>query len=91
MSACFLLFEIYQIARLRTDYFKSFWNFNDILSSSFAIITVSFHLKNYLNEDYEIPAIIVTIHSFASLCLWIKFLYFLRVFRPTAYLINALS
>lgn len=91
LSAGFLMFELYQITRLKLDYFKSFWNFNDILSSSLAIITVAFHLKNYADEEYEIPAIIVTIHSFASLCLWIKFLYFLRVFRPTAYLINAMS
>lgn len=90
-SAYFLTNEFRQVYKLKFNYFGSVWNYSDLLGPILIIILISFHAKNMADPEYEIPAIITTIHSVASLLLWIKFLYFLRIFKPTGYLINALS
>lgn len=55
------------------------------------IITISFHLKELTDDEYDMPNFIYTIHSVASLLLWVKFLYFLRIFKHTGYFIRMLS
>lgn len=72
-------------------YFASFWNYSDLLSPILTIILIAFHARKLANDEYEVPAVIISVHSFASLLLWIKFMYFLRVFKQTGYLINAIS
>jgi hypothetical protein len=46
----------------------------------------------YLIKDAEFhkPSGIVTVHSIASLLMWFKFFYFLRIFRHTGYFIRML-
>eukprot|EP00347_Sterkiella_histriomuscorum_P016371 403353446 len=90
-SIYFLINEINQVIKLKHLYFLSIWNYNDLISPVLVLILISFQARAIPNDDYEVPGFITTIHSFASLLLWAKFLYFLRIFKQTGYLINALS
>ena len=48
------------------------------------IIVVANHQHLALSDpNYVLPDFIATVHSVASLLSWIKFLYFLRIFRLT--------
>ena len=95
LSAYFLLSESYQIYMQRLDYFITIWNYLDILSPVLVIIVVSFDLKVLSDVTYQKPSIIVTFHSIASLLMWLKFFYFLRIFRhtgnPSLHLLISLS
>jgi hypothetical protein len=74
-------------------YFTTLWNVSDVLTPVLVIVLVSFDLQSFAgnNEEFEWPSILVTVHSVASLLMWTKFLYFLRIFRQTGYLIRMLS
>ncbi|CDW87954.1 wd-40 repeat protein [Stylonychia lemnae] len=91
MSIYLLINEVRQVYKLKLNYFRSIWNYSDISPPILVIIVISFHLRHHVDNSYELPSFIITLHSFASLLVWIKFLYFLRIFRTTGYLINMLS
>jgi uncharacterized protein with PQ loop repeat len=55
------------------------------------VVVISHHLKELTTSDYKKPNFLITVHSVASLMMWLKFLYFLRIFRPTSYFIRMLS
>jgi len=73
----------------------SIWNYTDILPPIFIITVVSLHLIVYYkskdDDSYDPNNFIETIHSVACLLMWAKFLYFLRIFYTTGYLIRMLS
>ncbi len=78
----FLYIEVKQMVAHRMKYFKSFWNWIDMISLSLNII--------YLISDlllYE-PGNMRNLSSIAILLMWLKMLYFLRLFAPTAALIR---
>jgi hypothetical protein len=67
------------------------WNFLDLSLPVLIVTVITYHLRELIEEGFERPNFLETVHSFCSLLLWIKFLYFLRIFRHTAYLINMLN
>ena len=91
MSAYFLLTELGQILHKRLLYFGTVWNITDITVPILVLVVISYHLKELQNDDYVKPNFIVTVHTFCSLLIWIKFLYFLRIYEVTSYFIRMLS
>ncbi|CDW75557.1 wd-40 repeat protein [Stylonychia lemnae] len=90
-SIYFLSNEIRQFYVTGIDYLSSVWNYSDILPPILIIVVVSLKLNTYYNEDYEPNNFIYTVHSVATLLMWIKLLYFLRIFRSTGYLVRTLT
>jgi len=64
------------------EYFTSIWNYFDIIPP---IIIPLIIIQDFLRIKYDFQH---TIHSFASMFMWFKFLYFLRIFKETGYLIR---
>ena len=90
-SIYFLANEIRQLYLGGLEYFKSVWNYSDLLPPILIIITLSLKLNTFYNENYEPNNIVYTIHSVATLLIWVKLLYFLRIFRSTGYLVRTLT
>lgn len=65
-------------------YFTSIWNYLDSLPPLLIIIILLFDLIN-LADDFDF---LRTFVSLASFMLWMKLLYFLRIFPETGYLIR---
>ncbi len=55
-------------------------------------VVVSIKLRIYYQEDFDyIPSnLLLTVHSLASLTMWLKLLYFLRLFESTGHFIRTL-
>lgn len=90
-SIYFLTNEVRQLFLGGLEYFKSVWNYSDLLPPMLIIITVSLKLNTYYNADYNPNNIVYTIHSVATLLMWTKLLYFLRIFKSTGYLVRTLT
>lgn len=75
--------EFKQLVSNGINYFKSFWNYSDILPPILIITVVIVH---FIKKD-EPPVVLQSVHSVACLLIWTKFLYFLRIFRETGKLI----
>lgn len=86
-----MLSEIIQLLHKGKMYFSTIWNFPDLIVPVFVITIITHHLYELQDDGYKKPEFIVTVHSFCSLLIWIKFLYFLRIYRPTGYFIRMLS
>jgi hypothetical protein len=63
----------------------------DITVPVLVLVIISYHLKEMQEAGYKKPGFIITVHSVCSLLIWTKFLYFLRIYRPTGYFIRMLS
>jgi hypothetical protein len=87
LSAYFLLNECKQLYFNGLDYFKSFWNYSDLIPPILIITVVIVH---YVKRD-EPPHVLASVHSIACLLIWTKFLYFLRIFKHTGYFIRMLT
>jgi hypothetical protein len=74
--------ECKQIANKSTAYFSSPWNYIDLAPIFLIWIAVVF--STAVNN----PKIARPIYAIAAFFMWIKFLYFLRIFRGTGYLIS---
>jgi Ion transport protein len=84
--------EVVQLSRAGfKDYYSSVWNFLDVILPVLIVVVISYHLAELRDAEYMRPAFIETVHSVSSLLSWIKFLYFLRIFKHTAYLINMIN
>lgn len=79
------------------NYFSSFWNIVDIIPIT--IIITIFTIRSYgimSNMDHESEEgkknreVYACLFSFATLLLWFKFLYFLRIFENFGFLIRAI-
>eukprot|EP00347_Sterkiella_histriomuscorum_P010355 403376619 len=94
-SIYFLFNESRQIINQGFRYLLSAWNYTDLLPPVFIITVISLHIVIYLKEKndsaYDPNNFIETIHSVASLLMWAKLLYFLRIFYSTGYLIRMIS
>jgi hypothetical protein len=91
LSAYFLLTEFGQLFHKKLLYFSTVWNIPDILVPVLVLVVISYHLKELHTADYVKPNFIVSVHTFCSFLIWIKFLYFLRIYRLTSYFIRMLS
>lgn len=77
--------ELLQILKQGVAYFFVIWNMQDILVPTLILVVISYRV-NQLNDEtgtYIIPDLVYSAHSAASLLLWSKFLYFLRIFEST--------
>ena len=90
-SIYFLFNESRQIILSGLDYFKSIWNYSDILPPLLIIVIVSLKINLFYNAEFVPTTFVVTIHSLASLLMWAKLLYFLRIFKSTGYLVRMLT
>ncbi|CDW86317.1 wd-40 repeat protein [Stylonychia lemnae] len=91
ISTFFLINESSQVFKQGKNYFYSFWNYSDLSPPILVTIVMIFHILEVCIPDFESPIIIMTIHSFASMLVWFKFIYLLRIFQQTGYLINMLT
>ena len=68
-------------------YFASFWNYLDILPPILMIVLITCDNLELFNDhkNSELEAILLGSNS---LLIWLKFLYFLRIFEKTGYLIS---
>ena len=94
-SVYFLSIEVYQFSKNKEEYFLSLWNYFDfippILLMIFCPLAVmgTFDIQAddgtrvYLNLETTMQATI-------NLLIWLKFLYFLRIFQGTGYLIKTI-
>lgn len=90
-SIYFLINETRQLYLNGLEYFVSVWNYSDLLPPMLIIVVVTMKLNFFYNTRYEPTTYLATIHSFASFFMWLKFLYFLRIFKDTGYLVRTLT
>lgn len=84
--SCYLLNnEITQFKDNGKEYFYSAWNYLDFTPPLLLILLI---IINFFTADaaFQYPLL-----AFVALCMWLKFLYFFRVFKSTGYLIFMLS
>ena len=86
-----LAIEGYQLYKSGVDYFASFWNYLDIVPPVMILVflylaLVDHYFDDNLNEDRV--TVQATLQAIMSLLMWLKFLYFLRIFKATSYLIR---
>lgn len=79
------------------NYFKTIWNWIDIIPPfiqiSIALLQMNGYYLNFndsTEDGHENRRELAIMLSLASLCLWFKFLYFLRIFDGTGFLIRAI-
>ena len=92
MSMYFLGLEMLQIKAEGLGYFNSVWNFIDLIPPLIQISIVFLTYQGIINDmtDVNQKTSIAILLSIASLCLWFRFLYFLRIFDGTGFLIRAI-
>ena len=81
-SIYFLITEIKQLLSSGLEYFTSIWNYFDLLPPIIIPVIV---FSDFFGLRYDF---IHSLHALASLFMWFKFLYFLRIFKETGYLIR---
>ena len=92
-SLYFLLNEFGQLALVGKSYFGwgFVWNAIDILPPIFIIAVVTQRLRqDYEWDELMKPGFIDTVHSVTCLLMWLKFLYFLRLFDSTSHLVRVI-
>eukprot|EP00347_Sterkiella_histriomuscorum_P021746 403332909 len=83
-----IITEIRQFQFTKMNYLRSAKNYMDLLQIGFTTCTMISHYIYDTRDEYSQSKILPTIHALASLILWINFLYFLRLFDSTSYLIR---
>ena len=93
-AAYFLLNELRQISNDGVNYFKSFWNYIDMIPIFGIYIIGVFSIIDGIvqlaaPEDRVSGTIQRIVVSIVTLFMWLKFLYFFRIFDKTSYMIRA--
>jgi hypothetical protein len=92
-SSYFIKIESYQIYHTGFSYFQNFWNIIDILPPLLQLVNFIFDFSGFLeNMSQNGPRreAVSIIMSLTTLLLWIKLLYFFRIFDQTGFLISAI-
>jgi len=92
-SLYFLMNELGQLIMTKTGYFGwgFIWNAIDILPPCFIIAVVTQRLRqDYEWDELMKPGFIDTVHAVTCLLMWLKFLYFLRLFESTSHLVRVI-
>lgn len=100
-SLYFIQIEISQIVRAGLTYFNSIWNLIDLVPPLIQITILVLEINGNLDEfkskskegDPSVELnrqVLATLMSITTLCLWLKFLYFFRIFESTGFLISAI-
>jgi hypothetical protein len=61
------------------------------LAPILVLVVISYHLRELNDVNFKKPRFLITVHSLSSFTMWIKFLYFLRIYQLTSYFIRMLS
>lgn len=85
-SAYFLTNEAKQISQGGLSYLASIWNYIDLIPPIGIFVTIV--LDIYDQKTGGNDALLATIIAIVSFFMWFKFLYFLRIFKNTGYLIR---
>jgi len=85
-SIFFLMNEVTQLFDDGLGYFTSVWNYVDFTPPILTITIVIFHILDGVMTINPIG--IAVIFSVAVFFMWLKLLYFLRIFEHTGYLIR---
>jgi hypothetical protein len=88
--------EIYQLSEAGLEYFSSIWNYLDLVPPIGIIVflALDYFVGFFKITDADgntpdyIKEIEVSMQATMSLFVWLKFLYFLRIFESTGYLIR---
>jgi hypothetical protein len=94
----FTVLELLQIYRQRVNYLYQIWNWFDFLTIVLVVtgeIMQKESRDKFVNdpENYDYTSVdqkVRAIYSVTSLILWIRVLYFFRIFRSTGYFIRML-
>lgn len=96
LALYFFGLEMLQLKIVGIYYFASIWNYIDFIPPFIQVQVVLLTFNGYFQEfpDNEqgkhSKEFVSVLHSIASLCLWFRFLYFLRIFDTTGFLIRAI-
>lgn len=88
-STFFLLNEIMQIFREGIEYLISVWNYIDLITPVGVIFTIILVLLDTHGREID-EDMLRCVYAVTTLFMWLKLLYFLRIFRKTGYLIRLL-
>ena len=86
-AAYFLSTETKQLINQKMEYFKSFWNYIDIVPLLGILVVASLMIVNRYYKEID-PVITAHILSVTTFLMWLKFLYFFRLSENTGYLIR---
>ncbi|CDW71088.1 wd-40 repeat protein [Stylonychia lemnae] len=86
-SSYFLMNEIRQLFREGIEYIISVWNYIDFIAPAGVIFTVILQLLDFSGKDVD-ETLLRCVFAITTLFMWIKLLYFLRIFKSTGYLIR---
>eukprot|EP00347_Sterkiella_histriomuscorum_P018629 403344788 len=86
-SAYFVSNEIRQLYREGIEYIISVWNYIDLIGPIGVIFTIIICLLDFSGKDID-ETMLRCVFSITTLFMWIKLLYFLRIFKATGYLIR---
>jgi hypothetical protein len=99
----FITYETKQLIKSGISYFTSGWNYLDILPPIILLVFIPLAIAGYFDKrEYpDNPGVLVknketmpleaSLQATMSLMLWLKFLYFLRIFDSTGYLIRIIT
>ena len=73
------------------DYFSSIWNYTDFLPPLMIITIVSYKLAYIYSNFIPISQFIITVEAVCGILMWLKLLYFLRIFKTTGYLVRMVT
>ena len=82
LSLYFIRNEYNQIKSMGANYFLEPWNYIDLVPPVMVLLIT---MINALNISTDIESIL---KSSGSLFMWLKLLYFLRIYRTTGYLVR---
>lgn len=86
ISAYLLIIEMYQLFKQKWLYLISIWNYLDLLPTLLVLVYIGLDVSGLLIK--EDPTLKVCIKGTQNLLIWMKFLYFLRYFKKTGYLVR---
>lgn len=90
-SIYFISIEVYQLFNNGLDYFNSFWNYLDLIPPILLLTFIPLAIVGTFDKIDDVKqnqTLEASLQATMSLLLWLKFLYFLRIFKPTGYLIK---
>lgn len=82
-----MLNEIRQFFREGIDYIISVWNYIDLIAPIGVIFTIILQLLDFSGKNID-ENMLRCVFAVTTLFMWMKLLYFLRIFKRTGYLIR---
>jgi hypothetical protein len=79
--------EIRQLFKQGIEYFISVWNYLDMVPPIMTILFIVLEITGFFDDGTKIQ-VQSAMQALTSLFIWLKFLYFLRIFESTGYLIR---